>query len=94
MVPQQARLALPCGHVFHEECIRKYADCKNCPVEYACVFRCARMPEVIAEAINLSQDSTERMPPPADADAPAEDSDLDNLMSEAIAEAEQLGGAT
>jgi len=96
MVHKQARLALPCGHVYHEECIRKYADCKNCLLEYACVFRCLQMPEVAERAIDMSQESTERTPPPENADTPAADldSDLDALVGEAMVDAELLGGST
>ena len=36
----EPRLGMPCGHAFHEACIKQYADCKGISVELACPFRC------------------------------------------------------
>jgi hypothetical protein len=54
------------------------------------------MPEVAEQAIDMSQESTERTPPPENADTPAADldSDLDALVGEAMVDAELLGGST
>ncbi|MCP4241959.1 MAG: hypothetical protein GY772_15495, partial [bacterium] len=32
MLIEEARLALPCGHAFHESCIERYAECKQQPL--------------------------------------------------------------
>ena len=42
LMSEQSRLAMPCGHAFHEECVRKYAECKQIPLEEACPMRCHR----------------------------------------------------
>ena len=45
MLNTESRLALPCGHVFHQECIQRYAEYKKCSVELACVYRCTQVPQ-------------------------------------------------
>ena len=37
---------LECGHVFHSECIKTYAESKNVTLARACPFKC-RAPEVL-----------------------------------------------
>ena len=46
MLLEESRVALPCGHVLHEDCIQRYAECKTCPIEHACVFRCSPQPQL------------------------------------------------
>ena len=45
MLNTESRLALPCGHVFHQECIQRYAEYKKCSMELACVYRCPQVPQ-------------------------------------------------
>ena len=91
MLLEESRLALPCGHVFHEACIQQYADCTHCPVEYACVFRCSQQPQPETPGASASQASAE-----ADVRAGAEGedrlSDLEGLIEEAVQEARRLDG--
>jgi hypothetical protein len=42
LMSEQSRLAMPCGHAFHEECVRRYAECKQIPLREACPMRCHR----------------------------------------------------
>ena len=35
------KTALQCGHAFHTDCINRYAETKNCPLEHSCPFKCA-----------------------------------------------------
>jgi hypothetical protein len=38
----QDREALECGHVFHSECIRTFAETKQIPLKEACPMKCHR----------------------------------------------------
>ena len=33
-------MALECGHVFHQQCLETYAECKNIRIEQVCPYRC------------------------------------------------------
>ena len=37
---EERRVALECGHVFHQQCLETYAECKNIRIEQACPYRC------------------------------------------------------
>ena len=90
MLLEESRLALPCGHVFHEDCIQRYAECKNCPIEHACVFRCSPQPQPEMPGASAPQASAE-----ADVRAGAEGelfSDLEGLIEEAVQDARRLDG--
>ena len=92
MLLEESRLALPCGHVFHEDCIQRYAECTNCPIEHACVFRCSPQPQLEMPGASASQVSAE-----ADVRAGAEGedcfSDLEGLIEEAVQDAQRLDGS-
>ena len=91
MLFEESRLALPCGHVFHEDCIQRYVECTTCPIEYACVFRCSQQPQPETPGASASQASTE-----ADVRAGAEGvdrfSDLQGLIAEAVQGVQWLQG--
>ena len=91
MLLEESRLALPCGHVFHEDCIQRYAECKHCPIEHACVFRCSPQPQPEMPGASASQASAE-----ADVRAGAEGedrlSDLEGLIEEVVQDARRLNG--
>jgi len=40
MTSVQRRTVLECGHVFHEHCVLKYAECKQIDLKEACPMRC------------------------------------------------------
>ena len=89
-------MALPCGHVFHQECIEKYADCKGCSIETACVFRCLQVQQVEPAEIDSSQASAAGVASSPRQDSPAADqldADLEALISEADQGAQELHGS-
>ena len=89
MLLEESRVALPCGHVLHEACIQRYAECKHCPIESACVFRCSPQPQPETPEARASQASAE-----ADVRAGAEGddlfSDLEGLIGEAVQDVQRL----
>ena len=92
MLLEESRLALPCGHVFHEGCIQRCVACTHCPIEHACVFRCSPQPQPETPEARASQASAE-----ADVRAGAEGedrlSDLEGLIEEAVQDARRLNGS-
>ena len=42
MAVEEKRTSLLCGHTFHTECVTKYANKKQIPLEQACPMRCHR----------------------------------------------------
>ena len=92
MLLEESRLALPCGHVFHEDCIQRYVECTNCPIEHACVFRCSPQPQPETPGASESQASAE-----ADVRAGAEVfsdlAGLEGLIEEAVQDARRLDGS-
>ena len=89
MVLAESRLALPCGHVFHQACIQKYASCKNTSVERACPYRCT----LTADATVVMDDPSEPSSPEAEHDQKTPEalgSDLENLVQQAFADASSM----
>ncbi len=52
MLPSESNIALSCGHVYHEECVKQYALVKGWVLDRACPLRCGNPaePEVIDDA--------------------------------------------
>ena len=42
MTVEEKRTSLLCGHTFHTECVTKYANVKQIPLDQACPMRCHR----------------------------------------------------
>ena len=95
MLNTESRLALPCGHVFHQECIQRYAGGKNCLLEFACVYRCMQPSQPETPERLLSQGSPQAdVPPQSDAGGAAElvDSDIEVLINGVEEDAQQFAG--
>jgi hypothetical protein len=57
MSKDDERLALPCGHTFHKECVTKYAKLKEIPLEKACPMRCSRSSAVAITIMEAEKDA-------------------------------------
>ena len=80
MMPEQSRLAMLCGHAFHEECVRKYATCKQIPLEEACPMRCHRS----ANDMQLHVTTDEMRGEPAATTPQASDDEFQGLVEGAL----------
>ena len=83
----ERRLALECGHAFHESCLKTYAECKRIPWSQACPYRCNR--EVFARVqIDMEEEANAAL-----AEQPADGGAELDPQTRVLVEAAQRGVA-